>query len=259
MRMTLRAVRPSSISVWTSLSGKQPGGLVAQLWARRPDGRRGRPWALGFPDRVLLVALGWRTDLTYAQLGELFAISDSAVARVMADLGPHFAALLGSPPTDRRELWLVDGTLIPVRDRRGTAKSKNCRRSVNIQVVARARDRRVVAVGDAWPGNRNDVVVYRETLADQLKDHPRISGDGGYRGAPGVRSPAPGPDGRIVRDRNYTRFRRRRAGAEHVLAELKCWKVLRDCRRGGDAITTIARGVAAMHNLRLDDRATAAT
>ncbi|MFD6293272.1 hypothetical protein ACFWFU_00375 [Streptomyces sp. NPDC060235] len=44
-----------------------------------------------------------------------------------------------------------------------TAKSKNYRRSVNVQIVCRARDRRVIAVGDAWPGNRNDIVVFRET------------------------------------------------------------------------------------------------
>jgi hypothetical protein len=47
-----------------------------------------------------------------------------------------------------------------------------------VQIVCRARDR-VVAVGNAWPGNRNDVIVLRETLGRTLPDHPRLSGDGG--------------------------------------------------------------------------------
>jgi hypothetical protein len=48
----------------------------------------------------------------------------------------------------------VDGTLIPVHDQKKTKKPKNHRRSVNVQIVCQARDRRIVAVGDAWPGNR---------------------------------------------------------------------------------------------------------
>ncbi|MDT0467876.1 transposase [Streptomyces gibsoniae] len=97
-------------------------------------------------------------------------------------------------------MWVVDGTLILVHDQQCTAKSKNYRRSVDVQIVCRARDRRVVAVGGAWPGNRNDVVVFRETLAKTLPDHPRLSGDGGYRGCDRIRTPRRGPDGRIIKD-----------------------------------------------------------
>ena len=35
------------------------------------DGRRGRPWSLQLPDRVLLVAAYWRTNLTMRQIVEL--------------------------------------------------------------------------------------------------------------------------------------------------------------------------------------------
>ncbi|MFB8000402.1 transposase, partial [Streptomyces sp. NPDC056002] len=185
-----------------------------------PDTGRGRPWALPCSDRALLVVLSYRTNLTMQQLGSLFGISHAAAHRVITRLAEPLAQLLGPPPTDRRELWVVDGTLIPVHDQRRTAKSKNYRRSVNVQVVCRARDRRVVAVGDAWPGNRNDIVVFRETLAKTLPDHPRLSGDGGYRGCDGIRTPRRGPDGRIIKDRIYHRFRKRRAVAEHTIARL---------------------------------------
>ncbi|MGW3029273.1 transposase [Streptomyces sp. NPDC001221] len=166
----------------------------------------------------------------------------------------RLAELLGPPPADRRELWVVDGTLIPVHDRQRTAKSKNYRRSVNVQIVCRARDRRVVAVGDAWPGNCNDIVVFRKTLAETLPDHPRLSGDGGYRGCGRIRTPRRGDDGRIVKDRTYRRFRKRRSMAEHAIARLKVHQILRQCRRRGNAINHAVAGVAALHNLKIDIR-----
>jgi hypothetical protein len=211
MPLRLASCSSAELRAWTGLSGTQLKTLVSRLWHRRPDRGRGHPWALAYADRVLLVALAYRTNLTMLQLGFLCGVSDSAVHRVIADFAPHLAALLGPPPTDKRELWLVDGTLIPVHDKKRTAKSKNYRRSVNAQVVCRARDRRAVAVavGKAWPGNRNDVVVVRETVGKTLPAHPRLSGDGGYRGIDTIRSPRRGPDGKIVKDRAYRRFRKR--------------------------------------------------
>ncbi|MFD8222440.1 transposase, partial [Streptomyces sp. NPDC059697] len=156
------------------------------------------------------------------QLGTLFGVSHAAAHRVVARLAQPLAELLGPPPTDRRELWIVDGTLIPVHDQKRTAKSKNYRRSVNVQIVCRARDRRVVAVAEAWPGNRNDVVVFRETLGRTLPDHPGLSGDGGYRGSDRIRTPRRGTNGRIVKDWNYRRFRKRRAVAEHGGGGVRC-------------------------------------
>ncbi len=83
---------------------------VEQLWEKKPDPGRGRPWALPFADRILLLVLAYRTNLTMQQLGSLFGISDSAVHRVVDRLAGPLAELLGPPPTDRSELWIVDGT-----------------------------------------------------------------------------------------------------------------------------------------------------
>ena len=58
-------------------------------------------------------------------------------------------------PRDRRESWVVDGTLIPTRDPRRAARSKNDRWSCNAQVVVRRRDLRIVAITAGGPGNRN--------------------------------------------------------------------------------------------------------
>ncbi len=75
---------------------------------------------------------------------------------ILDRLTPLVAQLLEPPGGSRSDLWVVDGTLIPVEDQTMTECSKNYRRSVNVQFTFRARDRRVIAVGDAWTGNRKD-------------------------------------------------------------------------------------------------------
>ncbi|GAB2996036.1 hypothetical protein GCM10023080_072800 [Streptomyces pseudoechinosporeus] len=89
-----------------------------------------------------------------------------------------------------------------------------------MQVTIRAKDRRVIAVGDSWPGNRNDIVVFRAAMANQAAGHRLLIGDGAYRSAP-----------EIITSRNKSKsFAKRRARAEHA----------------------IARAVAVFHNLKID-------
>src|SRR5512142_1882268 len=107
--------------------------LVAERGGERiTDGRPGRQWALGLPDRVLLVATYWRTNLTLRQLGPLVGVSYSAAYRVIDTVGP----LLALTPAKRRrrdQVAIVGGTLIPTRDRTLAAASKNYRYSTNLQ------------------------------------------------------------------------------------------------------------------------------
>jgi hypothetical protein len=58
---------------------------------------------------------------------------------------------------------IVDGTLIPTRDHRLAARSKNYRYSTNLQVAIDANTRLVVALGDPQPGDRNDTVAYHSS------------------------------------------------------------------------------------------------
>jgi hypothetical protein len=216
MRLRLARCTTVDLRAFTGLTGRPIHRLIEQLWPACPDTSRGRSWALRFPDRVLLLVPAYRTNLTRQQLAALLGISDSAVHRVTDRPEPHLAELPGPPPADRPEPWIVDGTLIPVHDQARTATSKNDRRSVHTQIACRARDRRLAAVSEAWPGNRNDTVVFKETLGKTLPEHPRLIGDGGYRGNPHINSPRRGPGGRIAKDRAYRRFRKRRAVAEHT-------------------------------------------
>src|SRR5256885_8857401 len=166
----ISAARPEWIHPFTGLQPAQ-FRLLVRVVAQRggdqvADGRPGRQWALDLSDRVLLIAVYWRTNLTMRQIGPLFGVSHSAAHRVIDTLGP----LLALAPVRRRrvdQVSIVDGTLVPTRDHRLAAQSKNYRYSANLQVAIDAVTRLVVAPGDPQPGNRHHTVVYCSIGIDQ--------------------------------------------------------------------------------------------
>jgi len=162
----ITASRPEWIVPFTGLEPGQFRKLVRVVAERGgeeiADGSPGRQWALPLADRVLLVAVYWRTNLTMRQIGPLFGVSHSAAHRVIDKVGP----LLALAPVRKRRVdavAIVDGTLVPTRDHRLAAPSKNYRYSTNVQVAIDADTRLVIATGDPQPGNRNDCTVYRES------------------------------------------------------------------------------------------------
>jgi hypothetical protein len=148
---------------------------------RATERRRGRPWSRSLRQRLRIVCVALRTNLTFRELAAICATSRSQAHRIVADLVPRFAALLTIDP-DRRHSWIVDGTLIPTRDHTTAAKSKNYRWSCNVQLLVR-RDLRVIAVAGGGPGNRNDPIHYRDSSIEALcRFHGHVLADGGYRG-----------------------------------------------------------------------------
>lgn len=233
-----------SLPHWNGLPVKAFLALVARVAALRPETGRGRPRALLLDNRVLLAAIAWRTNLTHRQLADLFGVGVgvATVHRILDRMTPLVAGLLEPPGGSRSDLWVVDGTLIPVEDHTQTECSKNYRHSVNVQFTFRARDRRVIAVGDAWTGNRNDIIVFRATMAAQFAGHQLTIGDSAYRSAPEV----------ITSKTKSKPFTKKRARAEHGLARLKDYRVLRQHRRRGTALNSTTRAVAVLHNLKID-------
>ena len=152
---------------------------------------------------------------------------------------------------------IVDGTLVPTRDRTVSARSKNYRYSANVQVIVDADTRLVVAAGDPQPGNRNDCTAYADSGVDKVTAGAHVIADGAYRG--------PNCAGVIIPHRKKTKdevlpdwkedhnrsHRRVRARVEHVFARMKTWKILRDCRLKGDGVHHAMRGIARLHNLHL--------
>ncbi|WP_119730063.1 transposase family protein [Thermomonospora amylolytica] len=217
------------------------------------DGRPGRRWALPLADRVLLVVVYWRTNLTLRQVGPLFGISHAAAHRVVDTVGP-LPALQPVKWRGREQVCIVDGTLVPLRDRRLAARSKNYRYSANVQIVIGADTRLVVAVGDPVPGNAGDCQAYRDSGIDRALAGRHVMADGAYRGNPGVIiSYRRGRDGAVLaawqEDLNAV-HRGVRARIEHTMAHLKVWKILRDHRRRARTLRDTVAGIAYLHNLR---------
>ena len=126
--------------------------LATILHRLSPETRRGRPWSCSLRRRVLLACAALRTNLTIRELAASFAVSRSAAHRIIATMTPRLAALLPYPSLrDRRDSWVVDGTLVPTRDHRRAARSKNYRWSCNAQILARRRDLRIVATCGSSP------------------------------------------------------------------------------------------------------------
>ncbi|OJF11299.1 transposase [Couchioplanes caeruleus subsp. caeruleus] len=240
-------LRPAQFHRLVCLAARRGGDAIA-------DGRPGRPWALDLPDRVLLVAVYWRTNLTMRQLGPLFGISHSAVHRALDTVGP----LLAMTPSRRRakeQVVIVDGTLIPTRDHRLAAPSKNYRYSTNLQVAIDANTRLVTALGEPQPGNRNDTIAYRSSGINEHLAGRAVMADGGYRGNPEViipyRKPVDGSELPDWKQHYNTRHRKVRARVEHCLARLKTYKILRDYRRAARTLAVTAAGIAHLHNIAL--------
>lgn len=188
------------------------------------------------------------------QIGPLFGVSHSAAHRVIDTVGPLRAL---APVRKRRvdQVTIVDGTLVPTRDHRLAAPSKNYRYSTNLQVAIDADTRLVVATGDPQPGNRNDCTVYRDSGIEHQLAGPPVMADGGYQGNPGVimpyRKPRDGSELTDWQEQLNATHRKVRARVEHTLAEMKNWKILRDYRRAAHTLTATASGIAFLRNLTI--------
>src|SRR5690349_24978250 len=157
------------VETFTGLRVTQFSGLLKVVRERGGNGTlRGRPWSLPLADRVLMVAVYYRTNLTMRQLGPLFGVSASTVCRVIQRLGPLLALESVCRQSDAAErLWIVDGTLVPVRDRHVGSSSRNYRFSANVQVIVDADTRLVVAAARPVPGTTADAHASRASaLAD---------------------------------------------------------------------------------------------
>lgn len=182
---------------------------------------RGRPWSLPLAERVLMVAVYYPTNLTMRQLGPLFGVSSSTVCRVIQRLGPLLALEPVARPADAAErLWIVDSTLIPVRDRSVAASSRNYRFSANVQVVVDADARLVIAAARPVPGTTADAHAWRASRLSQHCQGVTVLGDGAYLNC-GMTVPHRKRPARALlsaEDDDNAEHRRVRARVEHVIA-----------------------------------------
>ncbi|MEU7488101.1 transposase family protein [Streptomyces sp. NPDC042319] len=243
------------VETFTGLRVEQIGRLLKTVRERGGEGCGwGRPWRLPLPERVLLVAVYYRTNLTMRQLAPLFSVSSATVCRVIQRLGPLLALEpVRAPQQAADRLWIVDSTLIPVRDRTVGTSSRNYRFSANVQVIVDADTRLVIATAHPVPGTTADVKAWRECgLAEHCQD-VTVLGDGAYINT-GLIVPHRKRPGRPLlkgEEDDNAAHRSVRARVEHVIGRMKNHKILRDCRQRGNGLHHAVQAVAHMHNLAL--------
>lgn len=130
-----------------------------------------------------VVAGYYRTNLAMRQLAPLFGISPVTVCRAGRSLGLLLSEGPAPKPvagTDR--LWIVDGTRVPVCDRRVTASSRNYRISVNGQANIVSDTRLVIASARPTPGKKADAHAWREPDLPATAAGTTVIWDGAYLG-----------------------------------------------------------------------------
>ena len=144
------------VETFTGLRMTQFSGLLKVVRERGGNGTlRGRPWSLPLAERVLMVAVHCRTNLTMRQLGPLFGVSSSTVCRVIQRLGPLPALEPVSHIADAADrLWIVDGSPWSRSTTGTSAQSRNYRSSANVQVIVDADIRLVIAAARARRSRR---------------------------------------------------------------------------------------------------------
>ncbi|MEU8951295.1 transposase [Streptomyces sp. NPDC048489] len=254
MRVVLRA-EPLWGETFTGLRMRQFDRLLKVVRERGGDGPGGgRPWCLPLADRVLLVAVYYRTNLTMRQLAPLFNISPATVCRVVQRLRPLPAIEPASRSADAVErLWIVDGTLIPVRDRKVGASSRTYRFSANVQVIIDADTKLVIAAARPVPGNTADARAWRDSGLAEVSAGVTVLADGAYLNT-GLVIPHRKRPGRALlpgEEADNAEHRKVRARVEHAFARMKHYKIPRDCRQRGTGLHHAVQAVAHMHNLTL--------
>jgi hypothetical protein len=124
----------SNLLPLTGLTRAQIQTICTLAQQRRPPAP-GRPGHSPCRSGCWLVPIHPRTNLTTRALATLFHTSPSTVDRIIDHLVPILARALQPNPDGHDRPWIVDRTLIPVRDQSISAISKNYRRSVNTQII----------------------------------------------------------------------------------------------------------------------------
>jgi hypothetical protein len=241
------------VETFTGLRTRQLARLLKAVRERGGEGlRTGRPWCLPLAERVLPVAVYYRTNPTTRQLAPLFGVSPATVCRVICRLRP----LLALEPVTRLadaadRLWIVDGALVPVRDRRVGVSGRTYRFSVNVQVIGNADTLpqtpsggtpTVVAADRPAPGTTADARAWRASGPAEHCQGVAVLGDGAHLST-GLIVPHRKRPGRALpagEEADNAEHRRVRARVEHTFARMKNYKILHDCRQRGDGLRGIS-------------------
>jgi hypothetical protein len=229
----------------TGLDHTQIQELVARIHQIRPEPGRGRRPLLGLYRRVQLTLVLLRQNLNQAATGDLFGVSQPTVSRIYRTMLPLIEQVtcVHRPPLPevlRGRVVLVDGTLVPVGNRRtdrathlANFSGKRHRAGLNVQVLSDLTGC-LLAVSAPVAGKTHDRAAFTLAGYDQLLTDVPTLGDLGYQGTP-VTRPRRRPPGRDhhpsteVWNRSIATLR---SAVERAISHWKNWKILATGYRG---------------------------
>lgn len=140
----------------------------------------------------------------------------------------------------------MDGTLVPVRDRKVAASSRDCRFSANVQVIVGAETRLVVATACPVPGNTADAKAWRGSALADTCAGVTVLGDGAYINTCLIAPHRKRPGRPLLKgeEEDNAQHRKVRARVEHTFFRMKNYKILRICRQHGDGLHRAVQAVA---------------
>lgn len=204
----------------------------------------GTPHKLGLDERLLMTLLYCKLYVTHEFLGMLFGLDNSNVSRTIGYISPMLAQIFRVPErkiklerdeTEALTRFFIDGTEQPINRPQQHQKryysGKKRRHTVKWQVVTRD-GQTLEAVSTSFPGNTHDKKIYDKT-ALKLPPGAKGVGDTGYLGTD-LTQPVKKKKGqqRTKAQRKYNRkISRLRIKAEHAIAKMKRFRVVRDTFR----------------------------
>jgi hypothetical protein len=222
----------------------------------------GRREILGLYAQVVLTLVVLRQNLPQTLVGDLLRISQPTVSRIVRRILPLIAKVVsgwGCTLTEviKDRVVLVDGTLIPTRNRAHTGtqnySGKHRRQGLSVQVAADL-GAGLLAVSDPVPGSRHDAAALAITGWEHILDQADWVADRAYTATTAI-TPKKKPHHQELPP-DHQKFNRALAAirnpVERCIAHLKNWKVLATGYRGRlTELPTIIRIVTQLEFYRL--------
>ncbi|HEY4152599.1 MAG TPA: transposase family protein [Pseudolysinimonas sp.] len=199
------------------------------------------PQSLGLFKSVIVALTYMRTNLTQAQIGEFYGVSQPTISRAVSVITPLITEATDDfVPTaddlDPEAQYIIDGTLLPCwswKSRKELYSGKHKTTGLNLQVACTIYGK-LAWISDPITGNHHDNYCLGESDVLTGMDPKNWMGDKGYIGND-MLTPFKKPAGGELLDwqKEYnTQINKIRWMIEQVISHLKNWAVLRtDYRR----------------------------
>ena len=220
---------------------------VVPLWQRKVISRYKRPgrdYKLNVADMVLMLLLYYRSYISQEFVGYLFGIDDSRVCRILQKLEPLLAKVMALPnkkylSQEEVESLIIDATEQPIERPKKTQKpyysSKKKRHTLKTEIRV-TRKGRIVHVSKSRPGSIHNFELHK--TEPPIPKQTRAFVDSGYQGLDKLHIQTELPYKAIKtkplgeEEKEYNQaLSRLRVVVEHILGDIKTFRILADCYR----------------------------